>query len=72
MVYSANGRPIRIRMDRLAAGPIDAFWFDPRTGQRRRAAAVPSDSRAPVHEFAPPGGVRDGNDWVLILAAESR
>ena len=70
MVYSANGRPIRIKMDRLASGRMRAAWFDPRTGERQQAGAVLSGSRAPVHEFSPPGGSRDGNDWVLLLTAE--
>ncbi len=78
MVYTANGRNIRLKMDRLAGPFMDAFWFDPRTGEwrsgeRRFAAAtpfqtrIPSGAGAPPREFDPPGQPRDGNDWVLAL-----
>jgi hypothetical protein len=80
MIYSANGRDIRIRMDRLAAPAMDAYWFDPRTGNWRtgkRLAAdpapfqqrVPSGPGTPARVFDPPGKPADGNDWVLVLRA---
>ena len=78
MVYSANGRKIRIRMDRLAAPSMNAFWFNPHNGkwrvgdgespaQKPFAENIPSGSEAPVREFVPPGSVGAGNDWVLVL-----
>jgi Protein of unknown function (DUF4038)/Putative collagen-binding domain of a collagenase len=83
MVYSANGRNISLRMNRLAAGRMNAFWFNPRNGRwrvkdidftdpsftdpRPFMEHIPSGPAAPIMEFDPPGAVRDGNDWVLIL-----
>lgn len=78
MVYSANGRNIRMKMDRLAPPRMDAFWFNPRNGtwhtedgehteQTAFERNLPSGSSAPIREFAPPGGMGDGNDWVLVL-----
>ncbi len=79
MVYSANGRSIRLRMDRLAGPSMNAFWFDPRNGKwwshgqyaedraGSVAAKVPSGPGAVVHVFDPPGSPKDGNDWVLVL-----
>jgi hypothetical protein len=78
MVYSANGRNIRLRMDRLALPLMNAFWFNPRNGmwwvedtefadQRAFMANIPSGPAAPLQEFDPPGGAGDGNDWVLVL-----
>jgi Protein of unknown function (DUF4038)/Putative collagen-binding domain of a collagenase len=78
LVYSANGRDISLKMDRLDAGQMDAFWFNPRTGQYRvqdRETAdlkpfmknIASGPTAPVQKFDPPGEVGDGNDWVLLL-----
>jgi len=80
MIYSANGRVIRVRMERLAPPAMDAYWFDPRTGkwqvgERGTTAAaafrqrVPSGPGAAVRSFDPPGRPADGNDWVLVLRA---
>jgi hypothetical protein len=78
MVYSANGRSIRVRMNRLAGPLMNAFWFDPRNGmwwtkgrysqdQTPFTEKIPSGPDAPVQEFDPPGSAGDGNDWVLVL-----
>jgi hypothetical protein len=68
MVYSANGRPVRVRLARLPAGSLTAAWFDPRTGERRPAGTVAGGPQASVREFVPPGGARDGNDQVLVIS----
>lgn len=79
MVYSANGRPIRVVMSRLAGPRMNASWFSPRTGQwnvggkeqaeaKPFAEGIPSGAGASVHEFVPPGAAGDGNDWVLVLS----
>ena len=78
MIYSANGRDICLKMDRLAAPLMDAFWFSPRNGKwrikdsdvanrRPFAENIPSGPAAPMREFDPPGSTGDGNDWVLVL-----
>ncbi len=78
MVYSANGRAITVRMNRLAARRMNAFWFNPRNGRWRVKDQdmtdpkpfmenIPSGPAAPIHKFDPPGAVGDGNDWVLLL-----
>jgi len=80
MVYSANGRNIRLKMNRMAAPLMNAFWFNPRNGKWRvkdREVTdrkpfmenVPSGPEAPIREFNPPGNVGNGNDWVLVLMA---
>ncbi len=81
LIYSANGRPVPVRMSRLAGPAMTAYWYDPRTGKWARngrefpepAAVenrVPSGPGAPDHEFDPPGTPGDGNDWVLVLRSE--
>lgn len=78
MVYSANGRSISVRMNRLSAPRMNAFWFNPRTGKwhiedqghtdrKPFMKNIPSGSAAPIQEFDPPGAYGDGNDWVLLL-----
>ena len=78
MVYSANGRNISLRMNRLSAPGMNAFWFNPRSGKwrvedrdttdrRPFSKDIPTGPGAPVREFDPPGAVGDGNDWILLL-----
>ncbi len=78
MIYSADGRNIRLHMDRLAAPRMNAFWFNPRNGKWRTGDQesadqiafkkdIPSGPGAALQEFDPPGNVGDGNDWVLVL-----
>ncbi len=80
LAYSAAGRPIRLRMDRLATGPFFAWWFNPRTGGwhaddtetvhcRYFAKDIPSGPGAVDREFDPPGDAGSGQDWVLVLSA---
>ena len=80
MIYSANGRNIRIRMSRLMAPSMNAFWFNPRDGkwwvndrgfanQKPFVEDIPSGPAAPIREFDPPDNLGDGNDWVLVLKA---
>jgi Protein of unknown function (DUF4038)/Putative collagen-binding domain of a collagenase len=80
MIYSANGRNIRLKMNRLTAGLMNAYWFNPRNGKwwvkdrdftdrKPFAENIPSGLAAPIQEFGPPGNVGDGNDWVLVLKA---
>jgi hypothetical protein len=76
--YTANGRPVRVRADKLMAGPMNAWWFNPRTGGWATAKCespemavhtpgVSTGPGSPAREFAPPGPAGEGNDWVLIL-----
>jgi hypothetical protein len=78
MIYSANGRDIRIRMERLDGPAADAYWYDPRTGQwhvdgtasderRPFISGVPSGPGALSYSFDPPGEPEPENDWVLVL-----
>lgn len=78
MVYSANGRNIRIKLDQLSPDLKSAYWFNPRNGLWRVGENetteltafmknIPSGPTAPVQEFDPPDSVGDGNDWVLVL-----
>lgn len=83
MVYSASGRNIRLKMDRLAMPAMNAFWFNPRNGKWQAGEkefddptpfleSIPSGPTAAIKEFDPPGDAGDGNDWVLVLRAQSR
>jgi hypothetical protein len=77
LFYSASGRTVRVRMDRLAPGTMRSWWFNPRTGmwhvdgvETRKpqpfAGNIRSGPGAPEREFVPPGA-GEGNDWVLVI-----
>ncbi|RLD11226.1 MAG: hypothetical protein DRI44_04115, partial [Chlamydiae bacterium] len=69
MIYSANGRNIRVKMSRLAGTNMNARWFDPRSGLWSSAGSnIPSGTGAAIVEFDPPGSVANGNDYVLVLS----
>ena len=71
MIYSANGRNIRVKMSLLAGPTMTARWFDPRSGAWSSAGSdVPSGSGAAIVEFDPPGSVANGNDYILVLGGE--
>ena len=74
LVYSTNGRDIRLKASALAAGIADAFWFSPRSGgyHGSTGAATTSPftsfatgSGAPLQVLNPPGAPGADNDWVL-------
>ena len=71
MIYSANGRNIRVKMSLLAGPTKTAQWFDPRSGIWSSAGAdVPSGSGAAIAEFDPPGSPANGNDFILVLGGD--
>jgi len=76
LVYSTNGRDIRLNVARLAAGTADAYWFSPRTGRHYNSAGsevagafaqVTTGPGRPIAVFNPPGAAGPDGDWVLRL-----
>jgi hypothetical protein len=78
MVYCADGRAVRVRLERLAGGDIFAFWYNPRRGTWHGEVGehsrptwfvrdVTSGPGASAREFTPPTQGA-GEDWVLVLS----
>lgn len=67
-VYTASGRPVTVRLDRLSGDTINAAWYDPRTGASTPIGAFTGRAEP---EFIPPSR-GDGSDWVLVLDDASR
>jgi len=76
IVYSTNGRDIRVKAAQLATGTADAYWFSPRNGKYYNGAGTEVSGRfttvatgtgAPITVFNPPGTAAADNDWILIL-----
>ncbi len=64
MVYTYNGSDIDIKMDELGFKAQNLLWFNPRTGVFK---SVNQFEYKDFVSFDPPGEVKDGNDWVLVL-----
>lgn len=63
-VYTYTGRNMKINMGKIEGGKVKASWFNPRDGKTTEIGKF--DNKG-VEEFNPPGEVKEGNDWVLIL-----
>lgn len=64
MVYAYNGNPINVNMGKIKGAKVKASWFDPRNG---KSTAIGEFDNKGTQQFNPPGGQKEGNDWVLIL-----
>ena len=77
-IYTTRGSLIRVRMNRLATGQADAFWYSPDCGKWTAEGSqhdekipfrsmIPSGQAAGDCYFDPPGNPCNGNDRVLVL-----
>jgi hypothetical protein len=63
-VYTYNGRNISVDGKAIPADEVSASWFDPRNGEISPIGTFDADGTI---DFDPPGDMKNGNDWVLIL-----
>ncbi len=64
LIYTWNGREMTVNMGKIDGSKVTASWYDPRTGQ---AQVLGKFKNKGIKTFNPPGEVRNGNDWVLVL-----
>lgn len=64
LFYTYTGRTFSVKMNKLSGKTIKASWYDPREG---KYTVIGSFENKGVKEFDPPGNVKEGNDWVLVL-----
>jgi regulation of enolase protein 1 (concanavalin A-like superfamily) len=76
IVYSTNGRNIRLKAAQLATGTADAYFLSPRDGKLYNSAgarvsgkfaSITTGAGAAITQFNPPGTAGSGNDWILIV-----
>lgn len=67
-VYFPTGWSAEILLEKIGAKTINAYWFDPRTGESKLIESFPGKGS---RKFTPPSGGR-GNDWILVLDDASR
>lgn len=63
-IYTWNGRDMKVNMGKIGGAKVHASWYDPRTGETRVLGKIENKG---IKTFNPPGEVRNGNDWVLVL-----
>ncbi|HUV13448.1 MAG TPA: glycoside hydrolase family 140 protein [Acidobacteriota bacterium] len=61
--YIPTGRSVTVRLDRLPAVTLRAFWFNPR---QNAAQLIGTFKRTERSEFEPPTQGRN-NDWILVI-----
>lgn len=64
LVYVPAGNAITVRLGRISGTRVRAWWFDPRTGEPILIGEFPNTG---TRQFVPPGKLRRGNDWVLVV-----
>jgi hypothetical protein len=67
LIYLPSRQEVTVRLDGIRGPAVRAWWFDPRTGESRRAGTHPAEGRQLFH---PPAG-DEGEDWVLVLDSTS-
>ncbi len=68
MVYVPVGRAFKVRMDKIAGPKVNAWWYNPRTGE---ATAIGDFANAGEREFLSPTP-GEQLDWVLVLDDAAR
>lgn len=63
-VYTYTGRNIPLKMGGIEGDQVKASWFNPRDG---KTTTIGNFDNKGTREFDPPGEVKNGNDWVLII-----
>jgi hypothetical protein len=64
MAYAFTGREFKLQMGRISGAKVNAWWFNPRTGEAVKSGTIKNTGSAP---FNPPGEPANGYDWVLVL-----
>ena len=64
LIYTYNAREIIVNMGKIAGTKINASWFNPRNGETTLIGEFENNG---TRTFNPPGEVKDGNDWTLVL-----
>jgi len=63
LIYTPTGTEINVDIDKLSFTKVNAYWFDPRTGE---STFIESFAGTGKKKFKPLTTGR-GNDWVLVL-----
>lgn len=68
LVYSPYGKEVEVNLGVISGERATAWWFDPRSGE---SSEIGSFLTSETGSFDPPGEPDRGNDWLLVVDAES-
>lgn len=68
MVYIPTGWTAEVRLEKVLADSLKAWWYNPRNGEATEIGVFKASG---IQSFTPPSQGR-GNDWVLVLDDNSR
>lgn len=69
LVYTPYGHPFSIQMGKITGEEVNAWWYDPRTGE---SSLIGKFKNQGVLEFDPPKLPIRGNDWILVVDDASK
>ena len=64
LLYTYTGRNMEVNLGRYAGKKVKCAWYNPRNGEY---IAIGNFDNRGTKTFDPPGEVKEGNDWVLVL-----
>jgi hypothetical protein len=68
IIYSPEGKPVIMKMDKVTGKTVKARWYDPREGKSTPIGEFPNTGR---REFVPPTHGAQ-SDWALVLEDPAR
>jgi hypothetical protein len=68
MIYAPAGRTFQVRLEKLSAEIIRAWWFDPRAGTATPAGEFPAKG---IRDFMTPTP-GEALDWILVLDDDAK
>jgi hypothetical protein len=71
LIYSASDSKYTLDIGKLSYNKSSAKWYNPRNNELHYNKEVLVKEEQRYKEFDPPGEVGPGNDWVLILEANT-
>lgn len=69
LVYIPTGKPVIINTGLIPASKLKFWWYNPGNGKATFLAEKDNQERM---NFDPPGEMKRGNDWVLVIDDASR
>lgn len=67
-VYSSEGKPFTLILNKISGKELQAYWYDPRTGKSTTAVSVANKGSK---KFSPPSSGY-GKDWILVMDDSSK
>jgi hypothetical protein len=72
IAYLPSGKPVTIKMDKVAGKSVKGQWYDPTNGKFQHIADSPFANNG-SRQFTPQGKNSTGSlDWVLVLESEKK